>query len=197
MPAGFSGTEFYIVAKVDSANAVSESDETNNFGSILQSGPGLTFDILDINTFPLNLHSFPGATKRIYLDFTGHRTQDPEWEQGIAFRLPAYNFEGTSASFTSEELDRIRAIWERVSEDFLPFAVDMTTEDPGDAALRNIGGTDAQWGTRVVIGGSSAAFPLLRSVENGLGSIGSFTGSRDTPCFVFTENFGAGEQVTA
>ena len=48
------------------------------------------------------------------------------------------------------------SIWRSVAEDFAPFNVDVTTEDPGVEALRKFGTGDTQWGVRVVIGGSSS-----------------------------------------
>jgi hypothetical protein len=47
------------------------------------------------------------------------------------------------------------SIWRAVAEDFAPFNVDVTTEEPASVeALRRVGTGDTQWGIRVVIGGS-------------------------------------------
>lgn len=50
-------------------------------------------------------------------------------------------------SFSASELSDILAIWRAVSEDYAPFNVDVTTEDPGEAYL-------AANGMRAAIGGS-------------------------------------------
>ena len=101
------------------------------------------------------LHSNPGAKKVIYLDFDGHTTTGTRWNNSKRETIvtPAFSFKGGSG-FTRAELERIQKIWERVAEDFIPFNVDVTTEDPGVAALINSGGGDKRWGIRVAIGGS-------------------------------------------
>jgi hypothetical protein len=57
--------------------------------------------------------------------------------------------DGNPAAWSADELRDITAIWRAVAEDFSLFDVDVTTADPGDAAL-------AGKGMRVVIGGSYA-----------------------------------------
>ena len=86
------------------------------------------------------LHSNPGATKVIYLDFNGHTTTGEFWNtdftSGNPIVTPAFSIEGDS-SFSNAELERIQRVWERTSEDFLPFDVDVTTEDPGIEGLES------------------------------------------------------------
>jgi hypothetical protein len=57
--------------------------------------------------------------------------------------------DGNPTSWSTAELSDILAIWRGVAEDFSPWDVDVTTEDPGDAYL-------AANGIRAVIGGSYA-----------------------------------------
>ncbi|MBA3485329.1 MAG: hypothetical protein H0T51_26340, partial [Pirellulales bacterium] len=145
------------------------------------------------------LHSNPGATKVIYLDFNGHTTSGTQWNttytNGAAIVTPAYSVEGDS-SFSDTELERIQRIWERVAEDYIPFNVDVTTEDPGVDALRDGGGSDTRWGVRVVIGGSSSDW--FGSSAGGVAYVGSFSWNTDTPCFVFEEQLANGnEKYTA
>ncbi len=139
--------------------------------------------------FPLGdtfkLHSRPGATKVVYLDFDGHVTTGTFWNQLWnlpTIDTPAYSTEG-DRSFSNNELERIQIIWERVVEDFLPFDVDVTTEDPGVEALRRFGAGDQQWGIRVVIGEDQA-----NTGAGGIAFIGSFIWNTDTPTFVFNES---------
>jgi hypothetical protein len=89
------------------------------------------------------LHSQPGATKVIYLDFDGH--------DGFDGTYSPFNFEGSEDTFSDAELIRIQLAWKSVAEDFIPFDVDVTTEFPGIEALKKSGGGDTQWGCRVVI----------------------------------------------
>jgi hypothetical protein len=130
------------------------------------------------------LHSRPSATKKIYLDFDGHTTSGTAWKGGDTIVTPAYNVEGDS-SFSNTELQNIQNIWSRVVENFAPFDVDVTTEEPSVDDLRKSGSGDQRWGIRVVIGkntwGSGGA---------GVAYLGSFSWSSDTPCFVFPELLG-------
>lgn len=137
------------------------------------------------------LHSNPGATKRIFLDFDGHTTTGTQWNinNGATIVTPAYDIDNNPSSFSATELANIREIWERVSEDFLPFDVDVTTEDPGIEALRNTGGSDTQWGIRVPIGGFSTILPVDGPGAVGIAHLGSFSANIDDPCFVFSKEY--------
>ena len=44
------------------------------------------------------------------------------------------------------------SIWRGVAEDFAPWDVDVTTEDPGLEGLRKTNATDMDYGIRVVFG---------------------------------------------
>ena len=151
-----------------------------------------------LDTF--RLHSNPGASKRIYLDFDGHVTSGTIWNSnytgGQNIVTPAFDIDGNTTAFSDVERERIQLIWERVSEDYIPFNVDVTTEDPGAAALTNSGGTDSEWGIRIVIGGSS--YDWWGAGNGGLAYVGSFNWSSDTPGFVFPAQLGNGaEKYTA
>ncbi|XZE21485.1 cadherin domain-containing protein [Pirellulaceae bacterium SH449] len=144
------------------------------------------------NTF--RLHSRPNATKTIYLDFHGFVATGTAWN---AFRgrdpiiSPPYDPANNGPEFSNGELLEIQAIWQLVSTDFSPFDINVTTEDPGEAALVNTGGGDDRWGIRVVF--TPDDFPLPGS--GGVAFIDSFNwgyespGASDTPTYVF--NIGA------
>ncbi len=142
------------------------------------------------------LHSNPTATKVIYLDFDGHVTSGKSWNSsyngGDDITTPPYSFEGDE-TFSDGELERIQRIWERVAEDYLPFNVDVTTEDPGVDALRKSPGNDHEWGNRVVIGGNSDWYDSRVGV-GGVAYPGSFNYRSDTPCYVFTDNLANGNE---
>ncbi len=137
--------------------------------------------------FPLSetflLNSVPGANKTIYLDFDGHTTVNTAWNSnftnGNPIVTPPYSLDG-DASFSNAELTQIQQIWEIVSEDFRPFNVNVTTQDPGVAALVNSGGSDSQWGIRVVFGANN-----WFSNVGGVAYLTSFNWANDTPTFVF------------
>jgi PKD repeat protein len=155
-------------------------------------------------TYPLadtfKLHSRPGAAKVIHLDFDGHVTSGTSWNTsfnaGADFATPPYDIDGNTASFSDIELARMQGIWKRVAEDFMPYDVDVTTEAPVVDALRKTVSTDAAYGVRVCIGGSS--FDWFKSGAGGVAYLGSYDWNTDTPCYVFTAQLGTGnEKYTA
>lgn len=146
------------------------------------------------------LHSNAAAAHRIYLDFTGHTTAGTVWNSyftgGSNIVTPAYDFDGNASAFSDPELERIQYIWQRVAEDFAPFNVDVTTEEPVLSDLTYSGSGDSRWGVRVVIGGS--CYDWFGSGAGGVAYVGSFNWSSDTPAFVFTQQLGTGaEKYTA
>jgi PKD repeat protein len=140
------------------------------------------------------LHSRPLSTKKLLLDFNGHVTSGTSWNTAYAggrdIVTPAFDFDGNPASFSTAELDRIQYIWQRVAEDFAPFDVDVTTEDPGVEALRKSTSTDVAFGMRVCVGGSS--YDWYGANMGGIAYVGSF--GSDKPCFVFSVQMGNGDE---
>lgn len=84
-----------------------------------------------INSPPL-LHSRPGATKVLFLDFNGHVISGTDWEENgvTSWDCWPYSTDSDQTTFSSLEQSRIVEIWERVSEDYAPFDIDVTTEQP-------------------------------------------------------------------
>jgi len=144
------------------------------------------------------LSSRPSATKTIYLDFNGHTTSGTWWNTnfngGAAFTTPAFSVDG-SASFSDAELERIQLIWERVAEDFAPFDVNVTTQDPGTAAIVKSGSGDSAWGVRVVVGGSYSNW--FGESAGGVAYLNTFGSSLDMGVFVFSNNLSNGEKNVA
>lgn len=141
------------------------------------------------------LHSKPGASKVIYLDFNGHVTSGTTWNSnftgGANIVTPPYSNDTTvTTAFSTTELNNIVSIWQRVAEDFAPFDVDVTTEDPGLEALRKTTTSDTLFGVRVCIGGSS--YDWYGAGAGGVAYLNSFVWNSDTPCFVFTDQLGSG-----
>ena len=96
-----------------------------------------------------DLDSRPSSGKVIYLDVDGHTTTGPYWNSepgfqpiGGALRQPGRQ---------REQRDAIYEIWQRVSEDYLPFDVNVTTRDPGVDGLRKTSAADQNYGQRMVI----------------------------------------------
>ncbi len=144
------------------------------------------------NDDTFRLHSNPGSNYTIYLDFDGGITVGTGWNNstGISPLIDiAYNRDGDSSTFNNSELNQIREIWKLVAEDFAPFDVNVTTEDPGIEALRKSGSGDTQWGIR------SLHTSNRNGVCGGCGGvayIGSFTSSKDLPAYSFNKGISAG-----
>jgi len=191
---GLSGSDPVLAACAPVDPALAEVQETLT-GAALAVGTASAFPLDE--TF--SLHSNPGASKTIYLDFDGHVTSGTIWNSEFAagqeIVTPAYSFEGDE-TFSDAELARIQRIWQRVAEDYLPFDVNVTTADPGADALAKSGWGDTQWGVRACIGGDSGDW--FGTAAGGVAYVGSFTASADTPCFVFPGDLSNGsEKYTA
>lgn len=150
------GRLFYIEGVPQPGKALApRSDKTTNAAPVSSpiSPASTTLALTDQNTFLL--HSRPGAKRTIYLDFNGHSVSGTAWNSKYklsTINSPAFNLTGSSAStFDIGELAVIRGIWQRVSEDYAPFDVDITTEEPASAALLRSTSSDDVYGSRVVI----------------------------------------------
>ena len=114
--------------------------------------------------FPLDqtfaLHSLPGSQHTIFLDFDGGVVSGTAWnEPDVGLEVRAYRgwvIDGLD-SLGATELGSIQSVWQRVAEDFAPFDVDVTTQDPGQDALDRSGPDDPSYGTRVLVTSSKAA----------------------------------------
>ncbi len=132
------------------------------------------------------LHSNPNATKTIFLDFDGFAINSTPWENGGALSLQSFY-----TSFDSAALTNIQRIWQRVAEDFAPFEVNVTTEDPGSENLRKSGSGDDRWGIRVAF---TKNLNLLtgKAITNagggGTAYYNSFNWSTDDVALVFNRN---------
>jgi hypothetical protein len=121
----------------------------------------------DVAPFPLDqtflLHSRPSSTHVIYLDFDGTTVSGTAWNSS---GLPngfytGYSLDGDFGTFNDTEKEQVQSVWQRVSEDYAAFDVDVTTEDPGDAAIERTSSADQSYGTRALITDSSAASSAL------------------------------------
>ncbi|MEB3276210.1 MAG: M12 family metallo-peptidase [Cyanobacteriota bacterium] len=99
---------------------------------------------LDLSkTFFLN--SNPTANHTIYLDFDGHYMASSQWENGGALQLRPFYSDFTSSATLLE----IQRIWQRIAEDFAPFNVNVTTQEPNAEDLLKSGTGDTRWGIRM------------------------------------------------
>ncbi|AXQ28745.1 hypothetical protein D0B54_08635 [Solimonas sp. K1W22B-7] len=100
------------------------------------------------NTFAL--HSKPGAKRVIYLDFNGHSVSGTAWKAG-AINARAYSEDSDYANFSNTELENIQLAWQMVANDYAPFDVDVTTEEPPADAITRSDAADEFYGTRAVV----------------------------------------------
>lgn len=140
--------------------------------------------------FPLEdtfkLHSKPGSQRTIYLDFDGATVSNTIWNTDFdgpanpgvpvpAGNHPAMDLAGNGPAFSNSEKLQIQDIFQRVAEDYAPFDVDVTTEEPPAAALDRANAGDQVYGTRAVISPStSAASAICQSQCGGVAFIGVF-----------------------
>ena len=120
------------------------------------------------------LHSNPGATKVVYLDFDGHTIM---W-RGKEFVYDGWDWDGDPEVYSDDELAIIQLAWKSLAEDYLPFDIDITTEDPGVEALINSGGSDEHWGIRAVVNHSTDNYSWAY--------MNSFNDAEDTELYVWT-----------
>jgi hypothetical protein len=80
------------------------------------------------------LHRNPGATQVLYIDWDGHKKGG----------YKPWDMDGDPDTFSDTERTVVQQTWLSVSEDFLPFNIDVTTEEPPPGWL----------GQRAVVDGS-------------------------------------------
>ncbi len=157
-----------------------------------------TSGLLDGTLAPLDqtflLHSRPGSKRTIYLNFKGATLTGTVWNSGGGSIIaPPYDIDGVPGTFSTTELQRIQYIWQRVSEDYAPFDVDVTTEAvPLDRITRS-GSTDDVFGTTVLITNRTGVYSCSCG---GVAYLGVFDDTSDyyKPALVFYDALGAGNE---
>jgi len=143
------------------------------------------------NGLPL-LHSRPGSPNVIFLDFDGHTITGAAWNNGRAATLVAlpYDLDASPSTFGTSEQTAITNIWRRVSEDYAPFNVDVTTEQPAVFT--------ATTGRVLITNGTDANGNLMPSnTAGGVAYINVFGGSTYgyySPALVYFTNLGGGRE---
>jgi hypothetical protein len=145
------------------------------------------------------LHSRPGATKTIYLDFNGFTISGTAWNTshngGADIIAPPWDTDGDPVTFGSAERTAIQRIWLRVAEDYIPYDVDVTTEDTGEAALTRTTTSDQVFGVRALVSAIGSYF----GDPGGISYVGDFdnVGDKYKPSLIFPENLGNSEKNIA
>jgi len=141
-------------------------------------------------TNPPVRHSRPGATKILYLDFNGHTITGTAWNSTVTtYQALPYDTDGDITTFSDAEQAVIIQVWERVAEDYAPFDVDVTTEEP--AVFTTTTG-------RAVITKSTDANGVLMPSDTagGVAYLSVFGNSdyvsRSSPAFIYFNHLGSG-----
>ncbi|MBT8270490.1 MAG: PKD domain-containing protein, partial [Bacteroidia bacterium] len=79
------------------------------------------------------LHSKPGASRVVYVNFVGYTFSGTAWNDSAGvgtFVARPYDSNGNDEVFTTSEINDMASIWSRISEDYAAFDIDVTTEPP-------------------------------------------------------------------
>ncbi|MBO9524033.1 MAG: putative Ig domain-containing protein [Nocardioidaceae bacterium] len=143
-------TAFYVDA---TAGPADKSAAAAGMGAAAASATDLPLTVGPLSeTF--TLQSKPGSSKTIYLDFKGGTITGTAWNASYGATLVAepYSIDTTvDTSFSDAELTEIQKVWQVVAEDYAPYDVNVTTQDPGSAAIDRTSSTDTVYGTRALI----------------------------------------------
>ncbi len=123
------------------------------------------------------LSSYPAAPSTIYLDFDGQVVNSAVWNGGTAFTC-------APATLTDAQ---ITEIFNRVSEDYRPFEINITT----DEAVFTSAPLEKR--IRVIVTPTSSWY----GNAGGVAYVGSFTWGDDTPAFVFSALLGNSPKMVA
>ena len=148
-------------SQIDVSNITHDSDDASSA-------------VYPLTAIPL-LHSNPDATAKLFLDFDGNF--ESRWRNYNDITSPAFSMDSDATTFSDWELATLQEVWARVAEDFAPFNLDVTTEEPADF---NDGHA-----LHVVIGGSP--YDWYGSSVGGVGPIGGFHNSQPNTVFVFSD----------
>jgi phage baseplate assembly protein gpV len=146
------------------------------------------------------LHSRPGAKRVIYLDVDGDVLVGNSWNtytKVSTIVCPPWNTDGDPSVFGEAERVAIQRIWLRVAEDYAPFDVDVTTQEPPAGAITRSSLADDIYGTRVLISPISQYF----GTYGGIAAVGiyNYVDSTDhyKPALVFPEQLAHDEKRIA
>ena len=143
------------------------------------------------------LHSSPGSSKTIYLDFDGEKIENTSWNRnfnnGATWYAAGFSQDSDFQNFSESELEVIQSVWLRVAEDFAAFDVDVTTELPAPGVLERSSSTDDRFGTRALISNDTIIFNRCKC--SGLAYVGVFDSigtihDINQPAWIFTQGVG-------
>lgn len=92
-----------------------------------------------VPTDVFNLSSNPNAPNTLFLDFDGHTIQNTQWNQAeptgaypavATYHARSFSLDNDLSNFSNAEKEAIFIMWQRVSEDYAPFNINVTTKQP-------------------------------------------------------------------
>lgn len=152
------------------------------------------------------LHSSPGSTRKVFLDFDGATVSNTWWNNSKGMPSRAYTgftLDADPTTFTSAEKAFIQQVWRIVAEKFAAFDIDVTTQDPGPAGYNRSGSGDTSYGDHVVITDDAGAVTAACGGGcSGVALVGTFddysrTDSYYEPAWVFTSKTSGSSVLTA
>ena len=152
------------------------------------------------------LHSRPGATRKIFLDFDGATVTNTEWNGTGPGEIAngthtGFDTDGSPSTFSTSEHGFVQEVWRQVSETYSPFNVDVTTADPGVAGITRDSLADLRYGTQVLITSSSVPRQQVCGTCLGVAFVGTFgqvdSSARYQPAWVFAYDTGFDPMIVA
>ena len=150
------------------------------------------------------LHSNPGAKRTIFLDFDGTTVKKTAWNDQVDVRNgehSGWDPGNNGRKFSAREQRMVQSVWARVAEDYAPFAVDVTTQQPNEDRIHRTNRRDKVFGTRVLISDSRQAHTAICNRQCGgvsflnIFSVPGRAHRRHQPAWVFPA--GLGQDVKA
>lgn len=143
------------------------------------------------DTPAFELHSNPGASRKILVDFNGATVTGTAWN--TEFGLPndpitGWDPAGNGPTFTAAELDKVRHVWAIVADRFAQWDVDVTTEEPHPDAMNRANLNDTTYGTRVVVTSNRPNIPVFQD-KNGVALSAFDQVNEPSVAFVFPHGF--------
>ncbi len=155
------------------------------------------------------LHSLKTAQRTIYLDFTGHTVTGTDWNASTGVdpqNYPAYSIDGNTGAFSNAEKEQIQLTYQKIAEDYAPFKVDVTTEQPPAARIDRANAGDQVYGTRLLVTAAGTVYTQICNSQCGgvayIDVFDQFGAGQNAhayyqPGFVFTAGVGTGAKNIA
>ena len=143
------------------------------------------------------LHSNSSSKKILYLNFKGRQITNTSWNANYnhdnSWFAGGFSQDSDYSKFNVAEMEIIQSVWQRVADDYAPFDIDVTTQEPTSDQINRNDTSDKEYGTEVVISSDTVIFNSCKC--SGLAYLGAFdlVGKDhiyNQPAWVFTQGVG-------